>query len=66
MAGSQLSRSDREKRAYSLTLATGGSAVATVVTFALALFGVAGFGLFFILLVVTVGLMALLRRTLGQ
>ena len=66
MAGSQLTRRDRESRAFALTLATGGGGVATVATFVLAVLGAAGWGLFFILLVATVVLLSLLRRTLGR
>lgn len=63
--GRRLTRAQREKRAYQLTLATGGLAVAAVVGIVLAAVGVIGFGLP-ILLAVLAGVSGLmLRRTLG-
>jgi amino acid transporter len=66
MPGTRLTRRERERRAYALTLASGGTGLATVVTFITALVGVTSFGLFFALMIVTVVLIALLRRTLRR
>lgn len=60
-----MSRRQRERRAFTLVVATGGGALATVVTFALAVFGVVGFGLVFLLAVATAIAGFLLRRTLS-
>lgn len=63
---SNLTRSQRESRAFSLTVATGGGAIATAVTFITWVVGATGFGLFFVLALVT-GLCYLgLRRSLGR
>jgi peptidoglycan/LPS O-acetylase OafA/YrhL len=65
-SGRGLSRRERVDRAYRLTLATGGFAVAAVVTFVLALFtGLsAAWPLIAAVLAVVCGLM--LRRSLGR
>ena len=64
--GRRLTRAQREKRAYQLTLATGALAVAAVVGIILAVVGVIEFGLP-ILLAVLAGVSGLLlRRTLGM
>jgi hypothetical protein len=64
---SGLSRRARERRAYNLTLATGGFAVLTVVLVLLAVLSVGGFGeLAFITAALTVASGLLLRRTLGS
>jgi hypothetical protein len=61
---SNITRSQRESRAYALILTTGGFGVASVVLFVLAIVGVASYGLFFLCLVVTVVALLLARRTL--
>lgn len=63
--GGGLSRRKREQRAYMLTLATGGLAVAAVVVLVLSIVGVASFGLFVLLLVLAAIAGYLLRRTLS-
>ncbi len=62
---SRPSRRQREARAYRLTLATGGFAVATVVTFLLALVTAFSWGIVILLAVVTAALGFALRGTLG-
>jgi len=62
---SNLTRRQRESRAFTLTLATGGGGVATAVTFITWVVGATGFGLFFILAVITALCFFALRRTLG-
>ena len=64
MADTRLTRRDREKRAYQLTLATGGLSVVAVVGVLLAIFGVVSFGLPFIAAILAVVCWMLLRRTL--
>jgi len=61
-----MTRAQRERRAYLLTLATGIGAVATVVTFLLALFTSFSFGVVFLLAILTVLFGFGLRRTLGR
>jgi len=61
-----LSRRDKEKRAYALTLTTGGASVAAVVLLALGVVGVIGLGPFFLALVVAVVAGFVLRGTLGR
>jgi hypothetical protein len=56
-----LSRRQREKRAYSLTLVSGGSAVAAVVFFVLAVIGVISLGWAVLAAIVAVGAAFLLR-----
>ena len=56
-----LSRRQREKRAYSLTLVSGGSAVAAVVFFVLAVIGVMSLGWAVLAAIVAVGAAFLLR-----
>ena len=58
------SRAELEKRAYRLTLATGGAGLATVVVLILAVVGVTSFGTAFVLALLTGGLGFLLKRTL--
>ena len=65
-SGQRLTRKQREQRAYRLTLATGGTALAAVAGFVLALLDVIGAGLPFVLLVLAVVLGLMLRRTLGR
>jgi len=64
-SGGRLSRRQRERRAYQLTLATGALAVAGVVGLVLALVDVIGAGLPIIALVLAALCFFLLRRTLG-
>jgi hypothetical protein len=64
-SGSGLSRRARERRAYTLTLATGGLAVLTLVLVVLAVVGVTNFGLAIIAALLAVGSGFLLRRTLN-
>jgi len=64
--GSRLSRAQRTDRAYKLTVATGGLAVAAVVGVALAIAGVIGWGLPLLAIVLAVVLGLWLRRTLGM
>ncbi|MGI9082501.1 MAG: hypothetical protein ACR2FZ_09505 [Thermoleophilaceae bacterium] len=61
-----LSRRQREKRAYSLTLVAGGSAVATVVFLVLWVIGVMGFGLVFLAALVAAAAGFLLRGTMRK
>ena len=63
---SNLTRRDRESRAFALTMTTGGLGLATVVTFVLSVAGVAGFGLFVLLLVATVVSLVALRSTMRR
>lgn len=63
---SNLTRRDKESRAFALTMTTGGLGLASVVTFVLSIVGVASFGFFVLLLILTgVSLMAL-RSTMGR
>ena len=64
-SSSGLSRRQREQRAYTLTLATGGLAVLTVVLVVLAVLGVTNFGLAVITALLAAGSGFLLRRTLN-
>jgi hypothetical protein len=59
------SRRQREQRAYTLTLATGGLAVLTLALIVLAVVGVTSFGLAVIAALLTAGSGFLLRRTLN-
>ena len=63
--GGRLSRRDREQRAYTLAMAGGGAALASVVGFVLAVFGVIGFGIPLVLVVVAVVCGLLFRRTVS-
>jgi len=65
-SGGRLTRRQRERRAYQLTLATGGLGVAGVVGVVLAVLGVIGAGLPLLLLVLAAVCGLLLRRTLGR
>ena len=65
-SGGRLTRAQREKRAYQLTLATGALAVVAVVGIVLALVGVVCFGLPILAVVLAVVSGLLLRRTLGM
>jgi len=59
-----LSRRQREKRAYSLTLVGGGAALATVVFTLLWVIGVIGFGPVLLAALIAAGAGLLLRGTL--
>jgi fatty acid desaturase len=61
-----LPRRKREQRAYRLTLATGTSAVASVVVLVLTIAGVTSFVLLFLLVVLTAALAWGLKSTLGR
>jgi hypothetical protein len=63
---SNLSRRDRESRAFALTMTSGGLGLATVVTFVLAVAGVASFGLFVLLLIATGVAITALRSTMKR
>ena len=63
--GSGLSRKAREQRAYTLTLATGGLAVLTLVLIVLAIVGVTNFGLAILTALLAAVSGFLLRRTLN-
>lgn len=63
---SNLTRRDRESRAFALTMTTGGLGLATVVTFVLSIVGVAGFGLFVLLLIGTIVSLMALRTTMKR
>jgi hypothetical protein len=60
----RLSRRQREKRAYSLTLVGGGAALAAVVFLVLAVVGVMGIGPALLAALVAAGAAFLLRGTL--
>jgi hypothetical protein len=64
--GRGMTRSQREGRAYKLTLATGGLAVAAVAAIVLAAVGVIGWSLPLLAVVLAVVCGLLLRRTLGM
>jgi hypothetical protein len=59
-----ITRSQRESRAFALTMASGGFGVATVVALVLTVAGVVSFGLVLLLAVLAVASYLLLRRTL--
>ena len=60
----RLSRREREKRAYSLTLLGGGAALAAVVFLVLAVIGVMGIGPAFLAALIAAGAAFMLRGTL--
>jgi hypothetical protein len=60
------SRRQREERAYQLTLATGGAALATVVVIVLSIVGITSFGFAALLVLITAALGYWLKRTLGR
>ena len=60
----KLSRRDREKRAYSLVLVTGGASVAAVALLVLAIVGVVGMGPVLLAVIVAAVAGFLLRGTL--
>jgi hypothetical protein len=61
-----LSRREREKRAYSLTLLSGGAALAAVVFLVLAVIGVMGIGPAFLAALIAAGAAFMLRGTLRR
>jgi hypothetical protein len=61
----QLTRRDRESRAFGLVVATGAGAVATLGLAVLAIFGVVGFGLVILVGIVTAVLGWLFRRAVS-
>lgn len=63
---SDLTRSQREARAYRLVLATGAGAVATVTLLVLSIVGVVGFGLVVLVALLTAVCAWLLRRSVGR
>ncbi|MCW3041136.1 MAG: hypothetical protein JWM31_3041 [Solirubrobacterales bacterium] len=63
---SNITRRQRESRAFALTMTTGGLGLATVVTFVLTVIGVAGFGLFLLLLIATGASLVALRSTMKR
>ena len=64
--GGRLSRRSREQRAFRLVVAGGIFGVASLVTFVLALFGVIGYGLFLISIIVTVACILMFRRAVSR
>ena len=65
-SGGPPSRRGREKRAYQLVVTGGTAGAVAVVTFVLAIFGVVGFGIPLIAIVVAVICGLLLRRTVAR
>ena len=63
---SNLTRSQREARAYRLTLATGAGALATTVLLVLSIVGAVGFGLVVLVALLTAVCGWLLRRSVGR
>ena len=63
---SNLTRSQREARAYRLTLATGAGALATTVLLVLSIVGAVGFGLVVLVALLTAVCGWLLRRSIGR
>lgn len=61
-----LPRRKREQRAYRLTLATGGAALASVAVLVLTIAGVTSLALLFLLVLLTAALAWALKRTLGR
>jgi hypothetical protein len=65
-SGRRMSRSQRQQRAYQLTLATGALTVVAVVGILLAIFGVIGAGIPILAAILAVVCGLLLRRSLGM
>lgn len=63
---SNITRRQRESRAFALTISTGGLGLASVATFLLWVVGVTGFGLFFLLLIATAASLVALRSTMKR
>jgi hypothetical protein len=64
--GGRMSRRQREQRAYQLVMVGGGASVVAVVSGLLAIFGVLGWGLPLIAVVVAVICFVLFRRLAGS
>jgi hypothetical protein len=64
-SSSGLSRKQREDRAYKLTLATGGTGVATIAVLVLSVINSTFFALAFLLALITAGLGYWLKQTLS-
>ena len=64
--GRRMTRAQRERRAYQLTLASGVLGVVAVVGLVLAVIGVVGAGLPIVAAILAVVSFVLLRRTLGM
>jgi hypothetical protein len=64
--GGRVSRRSREQRAFRLIVAGGIAGTVALVTFVLALFGVIGYGLFVIAIIVTVACVLLFRRAVSR
>jgi uncharacterized membrane protein YphA (DoxX/SURF4 family) len=64
--GGRMTRSQRERRAFQLVLATGTGAVATTVLLVMSIVGSVGFGLVLLVGLLTALCGWLLRRTLGR
>lgn len=60
-----ITRRERESRAYKLTIASGGFSVASVVLFVTALVGVTSFGLFVLSILAAAASVFALRKTVG-
>lgn len=63
--GGGLSRSAREKRAYTAVLVGGGAGAVAVIGFVLAVFGVVGFGIPFLAAIIAGLSFFMFRRTVG-
>ena len=63
--GARMSRRERERRAYSLVLATGGFAAITLVLVVLAVLGITGFAPAVVTALLAGGSAVLLKRTLS-
>ena len=63
---SNLTRSQREARAFRLTIASGGGGLATGIALILWVAGAAGFGVVFLLAIFTAVCFYALRRSVGR
>jgi hypothetical protein len=61
-----MGRRQKEDRGYQLVMAGGGAGVVAVVTFVLAIFGVVGYGLPVIAMIVALLCLFLFRRLIGS
>ncbi|MEA2495633.1 MAG: hypothetical protein QOJ29_3544 [Thermoleophilaceae bacterium] len=61
-----MSRGQKEDRGYQLVMVGGGAGVVAVVTFVLAIFGVLGYGLPVIAMIVALLCLFLFRRLVGS
>jgi hypothetical protein len=64
--GGRMSRGQKEDRGYQLVMVGGGAGVVAVVTFVLAIFGVLGYGLPVIAMIVALLCLFLFRRLVGS